>query len=535
PLDGAHTVAVIVLGMGVSEVFSSLVLTLTRLARQRRPDGQTGRAAEAGVARRSLLQIALPVGFTALLGNLMGSVNAILVPQLLVLAGYTASGAMEAFGVVFGMTLPLLNLPFAFVNALSLSILPRLTECCTLGRRAELNRYIETALSSISLLVLPLMALLVTLGGDVGALLFHDSRVGALLLPLSVGSALSAYEAVLNTVLNGIGRQKQGAVISLFCGGVQLGCTLLLTGRLGFYAYALGTAVSSLLGFWLRIRVVVRQGGVEIRWFPVVTAPALSALLMGSVVNLLYRSLRDSGTGLWEASALAALAGCTLYLAALLAQGGEPVSAAQGGEPPLHRPPQLQAAEAQFIALVRLGDQPRVLLHHDGGGVRPGGEVGEEDAPPVVPLPFADDDLQADVLAGGEGDPLPVTGGIVPAVQGRGDGAGAAGGPEGFGPRLGQLLQVGGEDGPAVPGGIRLRQQRLGGGQHRVPDQQFLPLVRLTVGGRHHMKPHQPLRQRRLAIARPADCQEQAGHQQPCQKKGRPCPFPRQTADRRLI
>lgn len=324
PLDGAHTVAVIALGMGVSEVFSSLTLTLARIARQRRPDGQTGQAAEAGVARRSLLQIALPVGFTALLGNLMGSVNAILVPQLLVLARYTASGAMEAFGVVFGMTLPLLNLPFAFVNALSLSILPRLTECCTLGRRAELNRYIETALGSVSLLVLPLMALLVTLGGDIGALLFHDSRVGALLLPLSIGAALSAYEAVLGTVLNGIGRQKQGAAISLFCGGIQLGCTLLLTGRLGFYAYALGTAVSSLLGFWLRIRVVVRQGGAEIRWFPVVAAPALSALLMGSAVSLLYRGLRDGGTGLWGASALAALAGCALYLAALLAQGVNP-------------------------------------------------------------------------------------------------------------------------------------------------------------------------------------------------------------------
>ncbi|MCD8367464.1 MAG: oligosaccharide flippase family protein [Clostridiales bacterium] len=329
PLDGAHTVAVIVLGMGVSEVFSSLVLTLTRWARQRRPDARPAQTGEARAARRSLLQIALPVGFTALLGNLMGSVNAILVPQLLVLAGYTASEAMEAFGVVFGMTLPLLNLPFAFVNALSLSILPRLTECCTLGRKAELNRYIETALFSISLLVLPLMALLVTLGGGIGALMFHEERVGELLLPLSFGAALSAYEAVLNTDLNGIGRQRQLAATSLLCGALQLGCTLLLPGSLGFYAYALGTAVRSLLGFWLRIRVIVRQGGAQIRWFPVLTAPALSALLMGLTVNLLYRSLRGSGAGLWAASLLAALVGCALYLATLLAQGVNPFRRAQ--------------------------------------------------------------------------------------------------------------------------------------------------------------------------------------------------------------
>lgn len=325
PLDGAHTVAVIVLGMGVSEVFSALTLTVARRRRQAASPLRGGRSLTGREARRELLAFALPIGFTSLLGNLMGAANSILVPQLLVLAGCTLSQAMESYGVVFGMTLPLLTMPFALTGALSLAVLPRLTRCATLGKTRELNAYIEQVLFCVSLFVLPLTALIVTLGGGWGELLFHDSRVGDLLLPLCLGTGLSAYEILLSTTLNGIGRQRQGAAISLFCGAVQLGCTLLLTARLGFYAYALGTAVSSALGFWLRVRVTRQETRFAPDWFSLLFAPVLAALFMGASVSLLYQKLTGSGWGMPAASLLCACTGCALYLAALLAQGVRPI------------------------------------------------------------------------------------------------------------------------------------------------------------------------------------------------------------------
>lgn len=325
PMDGAHTVAVIVLGMGVSEVFSASVLTLARRHREAASPARGTVSLSGREARQELLAFALPIGFTSLLGNLMGAANSVLVPQLLVLAGYTASGAMEAYGVVFGMTLPLLTMPFALTGALSLAVLPRLTSSATLGRTRDVNAYIEQVLFCVSLFVLPLTALIVTLGGGWGELLFHDSRVGDLLLPLCLGTGLSAYEILLSTTLNGIGRQSQGAAISLFCGAVQLGCTLLLTGRMGFYAYALGTAVSSALGVWLRIRVTHQETRFAPDWFSLFLAPVLATLLMGSAVSLLYRTLTGNGWGMSAASAACACIGCALYLIALLAQGVHPV------------------------------------------------------------------------------------------------------------------------------------------------------------------------------------------------------------------
>jgi stage V sporulation protein B len=315
PLDGSHTVAVIVLGMGVSEVFSSSVLTLARL---RRRDAAPLNACPE--ARAALLEVALPVSFTALLGNLMGAANSVLLPQLLEQSGMTSTEAMESFGVVFGMTMPLLTMPFALIGALSLAILPRLTGSAACDQRQKLHHYLQMALSTVSLFVLPAIALLVALGGVWGELLFQDDRVGDLLLPLSVGVALSAYESILGTILNGLGQQGRGAAISLLCGAVQLAITLLLTQQLGFYAYALGIALSSALGVLLRVRVMEATAQYHPQWFPLVGAPLLCALLLGSGAGLLFRVLRLHWP-LLPASGLAALFGIGLYLLALLALG----------------------------------------------------------------------------------------------------------------------------------------------------------------------------------------------------------------------
>ena len=110
PEDPGLTVGLIVLGMLVSEVFSSSTLTLLR----RRREGGTRRSGDgvpAGLLRRQMARVAIPVGATALLGNLMGSANSVLIPRKLMAAGLSESAAMSEFGVVFGMTMPMLTLP----------------------------------------------------------------------------------------------------------------------------------------------------------------------------------------------------------------------------------------------------------------------------------------------------------------------------------------------------------------------------------------------------------------------------------------
>ena len=321
PQNPERTVALIVLGMIVCELFSSMTLML--LAR-RRLAGEKLR--EPGASRRmnrQILAIALPVGFTSLLGNLMGSANAVLIPQRLVAAGAEVSRAMEEFGVLCGMTMPMLCLPTAFIGALGLVLMPKLAQGAALGNSPLIRRRIDRSMLATSVLMFPAMALLVVLGPTLGQLLFQEEGVGQHLLPLSVGVLLSCWQAVLGCALNGLGKQRAAARSSILSGALQLGCTYVLLGipGVGVGGYSVGVVASSALGALLNWRQVRRTAGLKPHLFDWVVAPGLAALLMGLTCNLLFQVLLSSGVGQLTAIGSCALFGAVLYLAALQAQG----------------------------------------------------------------------------------------------------------------------------------------------------------------------------------------------------------------------
>ena len=89
----------------------------------------------------------------------------------------------------------------------------------------------------------------------------------------------------------------------------------------GLRGYVAGFVASAVLGMllnWLQVR---KATGLRLQIFQWCTAPALSAVLMALVVNLLFHVLLDAGLdGRWAVAACIAF-GAVLYLAALQAQG----------------------------------------------------------------------------------------------------------------------------------------------------------------------------------------------------------------------
>ena len=317
PQNPERTVGLIVLGMTACEVFSAAALLL--LTRRRPcPAGP----AEPRLNRR-IASVALPIGLTSLLGNLMGAATSVLIPQRLVHAGAPVSQAMEAFGVMCGMTLPMLGLPTAFIGALGLTLVPRLAEGAALGRPELVRRRLDRALLATSVLILPAMALLAAAGPDLGAALFGEPVAGRYILPLAAGVALSCYQSVLSGALNGLGRPQAAARNAILSGAVELAAVWVLMGLpgLGLGGYAAGFVLSAALGLALNWLAVRRACGLRPRLFQGLVAPGLAALLAGLTANLLRRALSDAGLDPLAGAAACLVFGGVLYLAALQAQG----------------------------------------------------------------------------------------------------------------------------------------------------------------------------------------------------------------------
>lgn len=323
PQNPERTVGLIVVGMVICEVFSSCTLTILHRRRRSRLSGSSGPGASPHILNRRIAHIALPIALTSLLGNLMGSLCAILIPQKLVQGGMEVSAAISSFGVMFGMSIPLLTLPTAFIAALGLVLVPKLAESTALKRRTDVHRRVSKAMLGTSVLMLPIMAFLVVVGPALGTVLFKEPTVGDYLTPLSIGVALSCYQSVLSCSLNGVGKQPTAARNALICGAVELVIVFLTVGvpGIGLMGYVFAALISALLGVVLGMASLYRATGLRPRLFQWLTAPGLAALLMGLVVNLLFQVLQERGLSGTANISACAVFGSILYLAALNAQG----------------------------------------------------------------------------------------------------------------------------------------------------------------------------------------------------------------------
>lgn len=317
-----RVVGLIVAGMVICEVFSSCTLVVLYRCRMHKL-GMTGAGEAGGIRRRRILLVALPVGLNALLGNLLGAANATLIPQKLVEGGMERSQAVSEFGVVCGMTMPMLSLPIIFLGALNLVLVPRLARACALKHTGQMRQLVEQTMSAVSLLTMPAMALMAVVGSDLGRMMFHQDGVGNYLIPLAVTMAMSCFCSVLASVLNGVGSQRAVAVISLVCGVVQLAFTLVLIPlpQVGMRGYVIGAVVSTGLELVLCLCWTIRRIKIRLCSFQWVVAPGLASLLAGLTGNLLFRILKDSGLAPIYAGGATVVFGLVLYLAALQAQG----------------------------------------------------------------------------------------------------------------------------------------------------------------------------------------------------------------------
>jgi len=318
PKNREQTVGIIVLGMVVCEICSAatLVVLFRRHWRKHPP-----RPPREHYSARRLFSIALPVGATSLLGTLLGAANSVLIPARLIVGGAAASEAMAAFGVICGMTLPMLALPTGFVGALCLVMVPDLARRTARGERKAAAGFLDRVLSSTSLLMAPAMALLIVVGPVLGQTLFKNQAVGEHIFWLAVGTLLNCYQTVLSGALNGLGLQGKGARNAIVSDAVQLVLTWFAVPHWGLTGFVAGFVMSGLVGAGMNLISVLRATEQRARPFYWFVRPLLAAILMGLWCNLFFTVLMHARCAIWLACLLCTLMGAILYIAALLAQG----------------------------------------------------------------------------------------------------------------------------------------------------------------------------------------------------------------------
>lgn len=218
------TVGVIIIGMILCEIGSSAMLCVFYIRSLKNTPKRGARLSDRKLFGE-MFNIAVPVSGATLAGNLLMSINTIIIPGRLIISGLGQSAALSAYGVAFGMTLPLTALPSVFVIPLSLTMMPRVAQSAALNDRTALNSLIKKTLGLTALLVIPSCLLLIPFGKPLLALLFKGQNAGVFVEILAIAEIFSCFQYITNSLLNGVGKQKQAAANLLVSDAIQLALT----------------------------------------------------------------------------------------------------------------------------------------------------------------------------------------------------------------------------------------------------------------------------------------------------------------------
>ena len=321
-LDISIQVTTVTLAIVIGELSSLLYLNLSyHRAQDRYPSSPNKTRSPFPLI--DLLKISGPVTLVRLISSLSTSISSILIPQRLIKSGTTHSQAMSILGILNGMVIPLMFLPFTFVSSLAVVMIPNLSEDLARNNWDRIRSKVSKAIFITTISALPFGAIMTALADPIGILLYNQKEVGNMLELMAYLSGINALSHTLSAILNGLGKQNKSAMYAFIGEIIEIMCIFFLVAlpNLRIHGYIIGFLASSLIVLFLQFVTIRRITNLPIMWSEWFIKPVFASLLTTSIARLLYLWLSDGGYTLLSSFSLSALVGILVYLFTLYAMG----------------------------------------------------------------------------------------------------------------------------------------------------------------------------------------------------------------------
>lgn len=314
------------MGAGVGAFCALLVLMwfYGRLKQKLKADLQqqnplaTRESARAIISR--LLRLALPVSMSSLMLPVVANLDLLIVPQRLEAAGFHISQATEFFGYLTGMAVPLINLATIFTAAMTISLVPAISESRALNDVFGIRAKTRTAFRVALIITCPCFVGMYFLSEKIAALIYNAPGAADAIQTMSVGILLLGLHQISTGILQGLGRTSIPVINMILAAAVKvfLSWTLTAIPTLGIKGAAMATVVDFGLAAVLNMIFIYKYTGFALS-FSGVFKPAVSAAAMGAAVYGVITLAVSWGA--WAILAAIAVA-VPVYGGVLLAVGG---------------------------------------------------------------------------------------------------------------------------------------------------------------------------------------------------------------------
>ena len=274
----------------------------------------------AGHIIKRLLKLALPVSLTSLMLPIGANLDLLIVPQRLEAAGFDVRHATELFGYLTGMAVPLVNLATIFTAAMTISLVPSISESRALERFDAIRDKIRLAFRVAMIITFPCFMGLLFLAEKVAALIYNAPGAAGAIQTMSVGILFLGMHQISTGILQGLGKTAIPVINMILACIVKVVMSWWLTAIpfLGIKGASMATVADFAVAAIINMAFIYKYTGFTFSLGSLLK-PLLASGVMGAVIYAVL-SLTEQ-LGMW-CVLFAMVAAVPAYALALIAFGG---------------------------------------------------------------------------------------------------------------------------------------------------------------------------------------------------------------------
>lgn len=161
----------------------------------------------------NIIKSAAPITGVRLSNSLVQPLTTLIIPTMLILSGYSSTEAVSSFGVIMGMTFPMLFVPMTVIGSISMVLIPSISSMLSKKDYTSIEKNINSAINVSTFISMIFIPLYLSVGDLIGIVLFDNVLSGVLLqlaavcvLPISMcnltGSMLNALNLETKSFVN---------------------------------------------------------------------------------------------------------------------------------------------------------------------------------------------------------------------------------------------------------------------------------------------------------------------------------------------
>ncbi len=195
---------------------------------------------------RDLLGMVLPLTANRIVLNILQSIEAVSIPQKLLLYGYDTTTALSVYGVLTGMAMPMIFFPNALTSSVAVLLLPTISENHARGDRDAVLHDTLRTVKYCGLMGFSCLCCFLFLGKWMGSELFHSELAGHFIVNLGFICPFLYLDTTLSGILQGLGMAGRIFLSNVICLLLRLTFVFFAIPIVGMQGYLWGILVSQL-------------------------------------------------------------------------------------------------------------------------------------------------------------------------------------------------------------------------------------------------------------------------------------------------